>query len=71
MQKPLLLAYLCLALTPALGADTKAFLKSLKSSHPGVRWEDKRVLKGDLTCQGRQDLAVLGTRDSLLLVAIL
>jgi hypothetical protein len=71
MQKPIFLACLCLALTPALGADATAFLTSLKSSHPGVRWEQKRVLKGDLTCQRRQDLAVLGTKGSLILVAIL
>lgn len=71
MQKLALLAYLCLALTPVLGAEVTDFAKSLKSSHPGVRWEEKRLLKGDLTCRGRQDMALLGTQDSRVWVAIL
>ena len=70
--KSIVLTFLCLALPkPALAMETAEFARAIKSSHPNVRWQENRVLKGDLTCRAHQDLAILGTQGSRLMVAVL
>jgi hypothetical protein len=71
MQPTHVLAFLCLtALNPAFGMDAGKIAMAAKSLAPNVLWQEKSVLKGDLTCQARQDFAILGTQGSLVKVAV-
>ena len=37
---------------------------------PGIQWRQNSVIKGDFSCQGRQQQAILGTTPSEIVIAI-
>jgi hypothetical protein len=71
MHKTLSLPILfSVAFGSAYGADAKEFLKAARTLEPRVQWQERSVLKADFTCDTRQDLAILGTQGSNLVVAV-
>jgi hypothetical protein len=71
MYKLLSLPLLCsIATVPTYGAELERIARAAKALEPRVHWQERSVVRADLTCDSRQDFAILGTQGSLLVVAV-
>jgi hypothetical protein len=71
MNKLLSLSFLfSIATAAAYGGEAERIAKAAKALGPRVQWQERSVVKADLTCDARQDFAILGKQDSLLVLAV-
>ena len=62
--------FLSMAIGPVYSAETEKIAKAAKTFEPRVQWQERSVVKADFTCDARQDFAILGTQNSLLVLAV-
>lgn len=49
--------------SPPVAAAAKRF-------HPSAHWQERSVVQGDFSCRGRRELAILGTSQTEIVVAV-
>ncbi len=51
-------------------ADETFVLSAAKTADRKVRWQDKSLLRGDFTCRGASEFAILGTTPTEIAIAV-
>jgi hypothetical protein len=59
-----------LAVVTSAAEDGGAVVAAVKAYYPDATWQEKSVLTGDFTCQGKQNLAILGTSEKVIVIAV-
>ena len=70
MAKHLLTLLTLFVVTSVQSAEGTDVSTSAKAYYPKATWQEKSVLTGDFTCQGRQEYAILGTSEELIVIAV-
>jgi hypothetical protein len=63
-------ALVFLAASQARSADDTFVLSAAKAADRTVRWQRNSILSGNFICQGKRELAVLGTKDKEIVIAV-
>ena len=61
---------LLLGISLAQAADESFVLSAAKTADRTVKWQEKSILRGDFTCRGATEFAILGTTPKEIVVAV-
>ena len=69
-QQLLTITLVMLVVSQAEGADDAFVLAAAMTADRSVTWQKKSILVGDFTCQGKREIAVLGTKAKEIVIAV-
>lgn len=61
---------LALLTTVAYAANEGSVAVAAKAFYPDATWQERSVLRGDFSCRGKSDVAIIGTSVEFIVVAI-
>jgi hypothetical protein len=61
---------LALLISVHCAAEEANVAVAAKAFYPNAKWQERSVLRGDFSCQSKSEVAILGTSDEFIVVAI-